>query len=235
MYKLLSVRAKTCTEICIKRRMRILQGMNAYAAESYLAPAVRVVGHLVARIFSMIYRTHHRWGCVYVHLTKVTALLLWLLCFMWLSSCHILVMVLVLVQPLNFAYLPSPTYFPSTLWDRMGKVKAIDNTTGTSNVYIFQLNSYRNCLPDAPEFYLVCPDHCLLFFCFLPLPHFLHPLLFFFVVLLDTSATSACVSLCNSETIGDYPSRDSRTSVLLVLVVLGETVDWLHKLGRELR
>jgi len=77
----------------------LLQRINAYAAESDLAPAVCVVGHWVARIFSMIYHTHHRWGCVYVHLTKVTVLLLWMLCFMWLSSCHILVMVLLLVQP----------------------------------------------------------------------------------------------------------------------------------------
>jgi len=76
--------------------MRVLEGINAYAAGSDLARAVCVVGHWVARIFSMIYHTHHRWGCVYVHLTKVTVLLL---CFMWLSSCHILVMVLLLFQP----------------------------------------------------------------------------------------------------------------------------------------
>ena len=172
----------------------------------------------------MIYDTHHRWGCVYVRLTKVTNLLLWLLCFMWLSSCHSLVMVLVLVPPLKFAYLPSPPYLLSTLWARMGKLKAIDNKTSTSNIHIFQFNSYRNYLSDAPEFYLVCPDHWF-FFCFLPLPHLFYPLLFFFVVLIVTSATSTAVSVCNSETIGDYPACDSRTSVLLVLVALAETVD----------
>jgi hypothetical protein len=59
-------------------------------------------------------------------------------------------------------------------------------------------------------------------------------LLFFFVVLIDTSATSVSVSVCNSETIGDYPTCDSRTSVLLVHVALAETVDWLCELGREL-
>ena len=153
---------------------------------------------------------------------------------MWLSSFHILVMVLVLFQPLNSAYLPSPPYFPSTLWDRLGKLKAIDSTTSTSNIYIFQFNSYRNCLPDAPAFYLVCPDHCFFFFCFLPLPRLFHPLLFFFVVLIDTSSTSASFSVCNSETSDDYLTHDSRTSVPLVLVALAETVDWLCELGREL-
>jgi len=157
-------------------------------------------------------------------MTKVTVLLLWLLGFMWLSSCHILVMVLVLVHPLKFAYLPCPPYLPSPLWGRMGKLIAIDNTTNTSNVYIFQFNSYRNYLPDAPEFYLFYRDHWFLF-CFLPLPRLFHPFLFFFVVLIDTSANSASVSVCNSETIGDYPARDSRTSVPLVLVALAETVD----------
>jgi hypothetical protein len=72
-------------------------------------------------------------------------------------------------------------------------------------------------LPDAPEFYLFCPDHCFFFFCFLPLPSLFHSLLFFFVVLIDTSANSASVSVCNSEAVGDYPARDSRTSVPLVL------------------
>jgi len=91
------------------------------------------------------------------------------------------------------AFLPSPPYFLSTLWGRMGKLKAIDNTTSTSNVHIFQFNSYRNYLSDAPEFYLVCPDHW--FFCFLPLLHLVHPLLFFFVVLIDTSATFQLLSL----------------------------------------
>jgi hypothetical protein len=38
--------------------------------------------------------------------------------------------------------------------------------------------------------------------------------------LIDTSTTSAFVSVCNSETIGDYPACDSRTSDLLVLVAL---------------
>jgi len=42
-------------------------------------------------------------------------------------------------------------------------------------------------------------------------------LLFFFAVLIDTSASSASVSVCNSETNGDYPAHDSKTSVLLVL------------------
>jgi hypothetical protein len=68
----------------------------------------------------------------------------------------------------------------------------------------------------------VCPDHYFFFFCFLSLPHLIHSLLFFFVVLIFTSATSASVSVCNSETIGDYPARDSRTTVL---VALAETVD----------
>jgi len=44
----------------------------------------------------------------------------------------------------------------------------------------------------------VCPDHCCFFFCFLPLPRLFHPLLFFVVVLIDTSSTSASVSVCNS-------------------------------------
>jgi hypothetical protein len=99
-----------------------------------------------------------------------------------------------------------PPNLPSTLWGRMGKLKAIVNTTSTLNVYIFQFNSYRNCLPDAPQSYFVSPDHCFFFFCFLPLPHLFHSLLFFFVVLIDTSAISASVSVCNSETIGDYPA-----------------------------
>ena len=122
---------------------------------------------------------------------KVTVLLMWLLCFMWLSSCHIFIMVLVLVQPLKFAYLPSPPYLPSTLRGRMGKLKAIDNTTSSPSVYSFQFNSDRNCLSDAPEFYFVCPDHCFFFLCFLPLPR-LFQLFFFLVVLINTSATGAC-------------------------------------------
>jgi hypothetical protein len=57
---------------------------------------------------------------------------------------------------------------------------------------------------------------CLLFF---------HPFLFFFAVLIDNSATSASVSVCNSEINGDYPAHDSKTSVLLVLLAFAETVD----------
>ena len=63
------------------------------------------------------------------------------------------------------------------------------------NVYIFQCYAYRKCLPVAPEFYVVCPYHCFFFFfCFLHLPHLFHPFLFFFVVLIDTSANSASFS-----------------------------------------
>ena len=71
------------------------------------------------------------------------------------------------------------------------------------NVYIFYCYGYRNLLPAAPEFYLVYPYHsssssslCLF-----------HPFLFFFAVLIDTSTTSSSVSVCNSETIGDYPPQ----------------------------
>jgi hypothetical protein len=39
----------------------------------------------------------------------------------------------------------------------------------------------------------VCPDHRF-FFCCLSLPHLFHPFLFFFVVLMDTSANSASLS-----------------------------------------
>jgi hypothetical protein len=38
-----------------------------------------------------------------------------------------------------------------------------------------------------------------------------HPFLFFFAILIDPSATSASVSICNSETDGDYPAYDSKT------------------------
>ena len=61
------------------------------------------------------------------------------------------------------------------------------------NVYIFQCCAYRNCLPVAQEFYLVCPNHCY-FFCFLCLPSLFHPFLFFFVVFIDTYANSASFS-----------------------------------------
>ena len=42
------------------------------------------------------------------------------------------------------------------------------------NVCSFQCYGYRNCLPGAPEFCHVCPDHCflLLLFFFLPLSFF---------------------------------------------------------------
>jgi len=56
-----------------------------------------------------------------------------------------------------------------------------------------------------------------------------HPFLFFFAVVTDTSATSAsvsvCLSVCISETNGDYPAYNSKTSVLLVLLAFAETVD----------
>ena len=169
-------------KISIKWQLRVLQGINAYAAESGLAPAVCVVGHRVARIFSMIYDTHHRWGCVYVNLTKVTVLLLWLLCFMWLSSCYSLIMVLVLVQPLKFAYLPSPPYLPSTLSGRMGKLKAIDNTASTSNVHIFWFNSHRNYLSDAPEFYVqITGSYFASCLCLISSTHCYFSLLFWFI------------------------------------------------------
>jgi hypothetical protein len=45
-----------------------------------------------------------------------------------------------------------------------------DTTQQITQVYIFQCNAYKNCLPDASEFYLVFPDYCICFFCFLPLP-----------------------------------------------------------------
>jgi hypothetical protein len=61
-----------------------------------------------------------------------------------------------------------------------------------------------------------------------------HPFLFFFALLIDTSMTSSSVSVCNSETIGDYPACDSKTSVLMVDAAFAETVDLLHKLRREL-
>jgi hypothetical protein len=50
----------------------------------------------------------------------------------------------------------------------------------------------------------------------------------------DTSATSSSVSVCNSETIGDYPAHDSKTSVLMVHLAFAETVDSLYELRREL-
>jgi len=53
---------------------------------------------------------------------------------------------------------------------------------------------------------------------------------FFFAVLIVTSKTSSSVPVCNSETTGDYPARDSKTSVLMVHVAFAETVDLLHKL-----
>jgi len=62
------------------------------------------------------------------------------------------------------------------------------------NVHIFKFYAYRNCLPVAPEFYLVCPNHCFFFFCFLHLPCLFYSFLFFFVVLIDTSAKSASFS-----------------------------------------
>jgi hypothetical protein len=62
-----------------------------------------------------------------------------------------------------------------------------------------------------------------------------YPFLFFFVVLIDISTSSASVSVCNSETIGDYLARGSKMSVLMVHVALAETLDSLHKLWRELR
>jgi hypothetical protein len=52
-----------------------------------------------------------------------------------------------------------------------------------------------------------------------------HQSLLFFAVLIDTSATPASVSVCNSETIGDNPARVSKSSVLLVHVAFAETVD----------
>ena len=52
-----------------------------------------------------------------------------------------------------------------------------------------------------------------------------HPFLFFFAVLIDPSATSGSVSVCNSETDGDYPAYDSKMSILLVLLIFAETVD----------
>jgi hypothetical protein len=54
--------------------------------------------------------------------------------------------------------------------------------------------------------------------------HF-HPILFFFAVFIDASGTSASVSVCSSETDGDYPVHNSKTSVLLVLLAFAETVD----------
>ena len=118
----------------------------------------------------------------------------------------------------------------------MGKLKAIDNTISTSNVYIFQIISYRNCLPDAPDFYLVCPDHCFLFFfCLLHLSHFFHPFLFFFVILIDTSTTSASVSVClqfrNNWWLPSMWFQNLRSAGACSFA---ETVDWLNKLGREL-
>ena len=63
---------ETCINYCLLKQMSVKWGMgvlqciNTYAAESDHTPAVCVVGHWVARIFSMTYYTHHRWGCVYV-------------------------------------------------------------------------------------------------------------------------------------------------------------------------
>jgi len=55
-----------------------------------------------------------------------------------------------------------------------------------------------------------------------------NPFLFFFAVLTDTTATSFSVSVCNSETIGDYPAHDSKISVLMVHLAFAETVDSMH-------
>ena len=46
--------------------MGVLQCFSTYAAESDHTTAVCVVGHRVARIFSMIYDTHHRCMCTYI-------------------------------------------------------------------------------------------------------------------------------------------------------------------------
>jgi hypothetical protein len=55
-----------------------------------------------------------------------------------------------------------------------------------------------------------------------------NPFVFFFAVLTDTSATSSSVSVWNSEKIGDYPTHDSKTSVVMVHLAFAETVDSLH-------
>ena len=53
----------------------------------------------------------------------------------------------------------------------------------------------------------VCPDHrfFIVVFCFLC--SLFHPFIFFIAVLTATYATSSSVSVCNSETIGDYPPQ----------------------------
>jgi hypothetical protein len=42
------------------------------------------------------------------------------------------------------------------------------------------------------------------------------------------------LSVCNSETIGDYPAWDTKTAVVMVHVAFAETVGLLHKLQREM-
>ena len=56
-----------------------------------------------------------------------------------------------------------------------------------------------------------------------------HPFLFVFAVLIGTFTTSSSISVCNSETVGDYPARDFKTSVLMAHAAFAETADLLHK------
>jgi len=104
------------------------------------------------------------------------------------------------------------------------------------NVYSFLSYGYRNRLPGAPEFYLVDITVSSLSSssssCFFLFSSTFHSSPFFFAILIDTSTTSASVSVCNSERIGDAPACDSKTSVLMVHVAFAETVDSLHKLQR---
>jgi len=105
------------------------------------------------------------------------------------------------------------------------------------NVYSFLSYGYRNRLPGAPEFYLVCSYHCFLpfFFLFFSSSSSFHSSSFFFGVLLATSTTSASVYVCNSETVVDAPACDSKTSVQMMHVAFAETVDLLHRLQRGMR
>jgi hypothetical protein len=74
--------------------------------------------------------------------------------------------------------------------------------------------------------------HIIVFYSSASRPCFFHPFLFFFAVLTHTPATSASVSVCNSETIGDSLARDSKTSVLMMHVAFAESLDSLRKLQR---
>ena len=75
---------------------------------------------------------------------------------------------------------PSPPWQTQAKGTAVHYLKRIQATSAFSNcqhkyinVYIFQCYADSNCLPVAPEFCLVCPNHCF-FFCFLTFASSIH-------------------------------------------------------------